>query len=107
MEITYGHGEFLSEQTKVAGRIILGEHKLFIRNGAEDLAATFIPLEKIERLKLKSSTITLTVRPAIMSKYQVTLSADANNIKELAHELVQRRGLKKRFMQKEWFDQTV
>ncbi|MCA9402716.1 MAG: hypothetical protein KC897_02950 [Candidatus Omnitrophica bacterium] len=104
MNVTYGQGAFVRDNLRLEGTIILSEHKILIVSGGEELSATFIPLEKIEKVRLSGARIQVDVRPAIMSRYRAAYEGDKKNITELTHEIVRRRGLKKRFLQNEWFE---
>lgn len=104
MKVTYGQGTFLQDQIRIPGTIILSDHKIYIKQGGEDLPQTFVPLEKIEHIKLAGNVLNIDVRPALMSRYRAAFEAEKKNITELTHEIVKRRGLKKRFLRNEWYE---
>ncbi|MBZ0165228.1 MAG: hypothetical protein K8I00_00375 [Candidatus Omnitrophica bacterium] len=104
MNVTYGQGAFLQDRMKIPGTIILSDHKIYIKQDGEDLPQTFVPLEKIERIQLSGHVLSIDVRPAIMSRYRAAFEAEKRNITELTHEIVKRRGLKKRFLRNEWVE---
>ncbi len=104
MQVTYGSGTYAGNNQQFSGTIILGEHKVFLKNQLEELAPTFVPLEKIERVRLKGNQMILTVRPAIMSRFDAVFQGDPRSIRELTLEIVNRRGLKKKWLVQEWFE---
>lgn len=104
MNVTYGRGAYLREGVRLEGTIILSEHKILLVDGGEELTPTFIPLEKIEQVSLTGRQMKLDVRPAIMSRYRAAYEGEKKNISELTHEIVRRRGLKKRFLRNEWYE---
>lgn len=98
MDITYGTGQYLDGKTKYEGQIILGEHKLFLRSAAgDDIPQTFIPLEKVSRIKKSRDGVELDFRISILERFSVLFKGDKNNLLELAQEIAARRGLRKRF----------
>ena len=104
MNVTYGPGAYLRDGVKLEGTVILSEHKILLVSNGEELTPSFIPLEKIEKIKLVGRQVQIDVRPAIMSRYRAVYEGDKKNIFELAHEIVRRRGLKKKFLQNEWYE---
>ena len=104
MDITYGSGEYITSHQRLKGEIILSDHKLFLRNAGEDLTATYVPLEKIIRLRRQGAFVKLDVRPSLTMIYEAAFSGERRRIQMLVDELVQRRQLKKRFLRNEWFD---
>jgi len=104
MEITYGDGFFIEGSTKIEGRIILSEHKLYLKSPTGDLTRTYIPLEKIEWIKCASTAASMQVRPTISYRYVATIQGDRRLIKELVIEIVGRRGFRKKFLRNEWVE---
>lgn len=104
MNVTYGQGAFVRDHLRLEGTIILSEHKILIVSDGEELSATFIPLEKIEKIRLSGARMQVDVRPAIMSRFRAFYEGNKKNIVDLTHEIVRRRGLKKRFLQNEWYE---
>ncbi|MCD4780484.1 MAG: hypothetical protein K8S27_08060 [Candidatus Omnitrophica bacterium] len=102
---SYGQGIYQESEHSISGQIILGEHKLYLRDQNGDLASTYIPLEKINRLKLNKDELILYVSPMISHQYVVHLKGARKSIEELTRDLVGRRGLKKKFWIKEWFEE--
>ncbi|MCA9409353.1 MAG: hypothetical protein H6755_04965 [Candidatus Omnitrophica bacterium] len=107
MEITYGQGTYQEKNKKFTGQIILSDHKVFIKTPQEDLPQTFIPLEKIERLKQSSNSVDIQVRLTIMIMYTATITGQKKNISDLVKDIVKRRGLKKKFFKNEWIEEKI
>ncbi|MCA9405824.1 MAG: hypothetical protein KC684_04760 [Candidatus Omnitrophica bacterium] len=106
MEIVYGQGEYQEGSKHFSGRIVLSEHKLFLKDEqGQDLPQTYIPLEKIEKIKQKANVCEVYVRPAITVRYQAVLKGEKSFIDSLVKELVQRRRLKKQFLRREWIEE--
>ncbi len=113
MIFSYGNGEYLEGNIHVKGQIILGEHRLYLKGAQGDLTQTYIPLEKIERIKIKSRgarlrapamEIEVHVRPSLIVKYVVLLTGEKTHLSNLVKDIVKCRGFKKKFLKKEWFD---
>ena len=104
MEFSYGQGIYIEENKRIEGQIILSEHKLYLKSPEGDLAQTYIPLEKIERIKKTWEGLEVYARPSISFRYTVLLKGEKKYLKELVRDLVQRRGLKKQFLRNEWIE---
>ena len=104
MEFSYGQGVYIQGNRKLEGQIILGEHKLYLRNSAEDLALTYVPLEKIERIRKTKLGIEVHACLSISNRYVVLLRGEKKYLSDLVRDIAQRRGLKKRFLKKEWVE---
>ncbi|MCA9401432.1 MAG: hypothetical protein KC713_07380 [Candidatus Omnitrophica bacterium] len=104
MEFTYGQGGFQEGRKRFEGEIILSEHKLFIKNGADDITQTYIPLEKIERIKRSGNYADVFVRPSLAYRYVARIHGQKPKIAELVKDIVESRGLKKKFLIKEWVE---
>lgn len=104
MDVTYGHGIFLIEGQRYQGRIILSEHKLFLQQDGIEVAQSFIPLEKIEVLRKKQKMLELEIRLSPSRQFTAEIQGEGLAINQLAGELVNRRGLKKKFLKNEWFE---
>ena len=102
MEFSYGQGEYCEGEKRFAGTVILSEHKLFLKSANGDIPATYIPLEKIERLRRSKQGLEVYVRPSLYFRYAAFFKGEPKHIAELTIDLVKRRGLKKHFLKKEW-----
>ena len=104
MIFAYGAGAFFNGQTKIEGLITLGEHRVYLRTETEDLTSTYVPLEKIDYVRLQADQVHLHVKPTISSQFIATFSGEKSKIQELARDIVQRRGFKKKFLRNEWYE---
>jgi len=104
MEFSYGQGIYIEDNKRIEGQIILSEHKLFLKDKNGDLAKTYIPLEKIERLRKTRQGIELHVRPTLYFRFTALLKGEKKLISELAKDLINKRGLKKQFLKNEWIE---
>jgi hypothetical protein len=100
----YGHGQYIEDKKVFHGDIVLSEHKLYLISNGEDLTQTYIPLEKIQRIKKSSSALEIKFRTNVLSMYQVRLKAEKKDIDSLASEIIFRRRLKKRLLSNEWVE---
>jgi len=105
MEFSYGEGLFIEGEKKINGTIILSEHKLFLKGSEGDLTSTYLPLEKIEKIKKIDRGIQVHVRPSLAYRYVAVIKGKNNNISELINDIVKRRQLKKQFLRNEWKEQ--
>lgn len=104
MLVTYGQGEFRQGERVWQGRLMMSEHKLYLSGPAGDLTETYIPLEKIKRVRRAGGGMTVEVRPSLTTQYAVDVIAPKKLGKELLNDLVSRRQLRRRFLRQEWFD---
>ena len=104
MNIGYGHGTYIEGDKKVEGQIILDEHKIFLRSVGSDLVQTFVPLEKIEHLRLSSDGLEMEVRPSLTYRYRALIKGERDMLHEMAREIVVRRNFHKRIFKNEWFE---
>jgi len=104
MEFSYDTGIYIEGDKKIAGQIILSEHKLYLKNSKGELAQTYIPLEKIERICKVKGGLELNVRPSLAYRYTAYIKGKSKRMSELAEEIVKRRGLKKKFLKNEWVE---
>jgi len=104
MLFSYGQGTFIEGEKRFQGQIILGEHKLYLKDASGDLAQTYVPLEKIERIRKIKSGIEVHVRPSTYFRYMALLHGEKKHLSSLVRDIVQRRGLKKQFLKNEWVE---
>lgn len=104
MEFSYGQGTYIEGEKNIDGTIALGEHKLYLKGAQGDLAQTYIPLEKIEKLRKTKLGVEVYVRPSLYFRYMVLLKGEKKYLSELVRDLVKRRGLKKQFLKNEWIE---
>ncbi len=106
MLFSYGNGEYCERGKSFRGEIVLGEHKLYLRRDQDDLAQTYVPLEKIERIRMTWSGLEVQVRPSVAASYAAVIKGSRARINDLARDLARERKLVKRFLKKEWVDET-
>lgn len=106
MEFSYGKGWFVEGTKRIDGIIILSEHRLFLKGPEGDIAATYVPLEKIEKILRKNGDLQVHVRPSLAYRYVVKFSGEKKHILDLTKDIVTRRQLKKRLLKNEWYEET-
>lgn len=104
MEFSYGQGNYIEGEKRLQGQIILGEHKLYLRNTDGDLAQSYIPLEKIERIRKTGSGVEVHVRQSTYFRYMALLNGEKKLLSDLVRDIAKRRGLKKQFLKNEWVE---
>lgn len=102
MDILYGEAQYTQGDIRCHGKIILSSYKLFLRGPEGDLAQTYIPLDKIIKLRRGRSHVVIDVRLSQVNRYRVVLKLEEVYIKDLIETLARRLGLKKRFLINEW-----
>ncbi len=102
MEILYGDGWYMEGNRRIAGKIILGKNKLFIRGEQGDLPQTFISTEHVVSLERKKDCLSIRIQLSLVNGYQAVIKWDAGTLRELTEELAKRAGLKKRFWSSVW-----
>jgi len=104
MEFTYGEGTYLEGDKKIDGKIILSEHKLYLKGKQGDFAQSYIPLEKIDGVRKTVKGVELYVRPSLSYRYTAMIQGNRKQLSDLVKDLVQMRGFKKKFLRNEWFE---
>jgi hypothetical protein len=108
MDVTYGRGCYINGRRIYDGRIILGGHKLFLRDEAgQDIVDSYLPLDKIIAVGRRKDTVVIHVKPTLYFQYTALIRGDLKKIRELARELARRRGLKKKWLKDEWKEEPV
>ena len=69
-----------------------------------DLAQTYVPLEKIERIRKARSGVEVYVRPSTYFRYMALFKGEKKHLIDLVRDIAQRRGLKKQFLRNEWVE---
>lgn len=104
MQFSYGEGEYLKDKERYTGRIVLSQHKVHVRDASGDVASSFVPLEKITAVRLSGNSVQLDVRPSLYFQYVACFRGEKKHMKELAGDIAQRRGMKKKFLKNEWIE---
>ena len=105
---SYGQGHFIQDDKQFEGEIILTEHKLYLRDeGHQEIAMTFVPLEKIDWVQLIGNQMTVHVKPNLYFQYVAIFQGQKKKMKELAVDLAKVRGFKKKLFQSYWYEGDV
>ena len=96
----YGEGVYLAEGKRYQGKIILDE-KLYIK-GEREYPETYVPLEKIEAVRIKGNRMEIKVTPSMITAYIAVIEGKNKELKRLIKDLVLRLGLRKKFLKAEW-----
>ena len=104
MDVTYGQAVFVEGSKRIKGRVILSEHKLFLKGPGGDFTETYIPLEKICLLRAAAGSLHIEAQLTIHLKVSSVLQGNKKSMLELAREIAARRGLKKKFLKNEWIE---
>lgn len=106
LAFTYGKGKYIHPEAQTEGEIILNEHKLYLKSDkGEELAQTFTPLDKIQRMTRSDNRLRFHIRLTVSFQYDVQFIGEKKRIKELAQDIAKSCGLKKAFWKDEWVGQ--
>ncbi|OPL10759.1 MAG: hypothetical protein AVO38_16275 [delta proteobacterium ML8_D] len=98
----YGRGVYLSKKLKYEGTVSF-DTKLYLKdNRGNEITATFIPVEKIELIKMHVNRLEIRVFPSIVSSFTAYIIMGRKPMKRLADDIANRVNLKKRFLFNEW-----
>ena len=106
MTFSYGPGEYKDGLFSARGEILVSAHKLYLRDNGADIPRTYVPLEKIIRLRLRWSCLEVDVVPNMMSRYTAIINGKRSVLKSVVRDLVSQRGLKRVFFRWEWYDEN-
>ncbi len=104
MCFSYGDAVYTRDQKSYKGEAVLTAHKLYLKNQNGEITATFVPLEKIVKVRFFWGKITISVRPSHFMEFQAQLKGKPKRILSLLRDLVKQRKLQKRFFGLEWHD---
>ncbi len=106
MSFSYGQGRYRRDHLVYHGEIVLGMHKLYLKNAQGEMADTFVPLEKIYRIRRRcfGKTLWISVRPSQFMQYDAEISGVPEHIRSLTRDLVDRRQLHQKGWRLEWID---
>ena len=107
MLITYGPGEYIEGSRRFKGRIMLSDHKLYLEGPDGDITATYIPLEKIVRVRRTMIGLAVRIRASMVKDSWALLKGPFRSLSDLTRDLVNKRNFKKRFLWPEWFDESA
>lgn len=102
---SYGKATFQREGHVYQGTAVLTPCKLYLKtDGGNDISATFVPLEKVYRIRAAWNTMELDVRPSNFMHFKARLKMSRKDMISLLKDLVNQRGLTKKFLGLEWHD---
>lgn len=102
---SYGQASFCRDGNAChQGQVILSAHKLYLKGDKGDIPDTFIPLEKIYRIRILLGTLTVYVRPSTFMQFTAQFKGSIRHMRLLKKDLVDRRQLRKRKFGLEFFD---
>ncbi len=105
MSFSYGYGRYEQGEMCFEGLIVLSQHRLFLRGENGDIPQTYVPLEKIYKVRrFWARGLALYVRPSQMTEYVVRITGERSLERDLVKDLIQRRGLKRKLLGREWID---
>jgi len=104
MDIVYGQGEFAEGPRRCSGKVIVSDHKIFLRNETGDISTTFLPLEKIRSVSLKGTTVFIRVVATVATRYEAAVKLEKQYAQDFIKDIVARRRLKKVFLKNMWID---
>jgi len=109
ISFAYGAGEYKRGQSAYQGQIVLSAHKLYLRDAEGDIADTFIPLEKIYRVRqgFGGGVARFDVRPSPFMQFEAVIKGDSQNIRALIRHVVSRRHLTRKGWRREWIDPEI
>ena len=78
MEIFFGDGEYIEGEKVFQGTIVLSEYKLFLKSSQGELPQTYIPLEKINRVRRSSKGVEIQFKTTALARYSVFCGVKRN-----------------------------
>lgn len=104
MCFSYGNAVYTREKKSYKGEVILKPHKLYLKDQQGEIAATFVPLEKVYKVTFFLGKMTVFVQPSNFLKFEAHIQGKISMIFSLVRDLAKQRGLRKRFFGLEWHD---
>lgn len=106
LSFSYGEGEYVRGAYHYEGQIVLSGHKLYLKNAHGEITDTFIPLEKIYKVKAGfwGRIVWFYVRPSQFMQFEAMIKGDPRQIRALIKDLVNHRQLRKKGWLREWVD---
>jgi len=105
ISFSYGYGRYEQGAVSFWGGIVLGQHKLFLKGESGEIPQTYIPLEKIYKVKrFWFGGLAVYVKPSQMTECVAKIFGERPLERDLLRDLVRRRGLKKKVWTFEWID---
>ena len=82
MQFSYSDGQFIEGDFSVSGQIILSENKLFLKDSYGDITRTYLPLDKIDRLKRQGASMWVSIKASMSFQYNVQIKGEKKSIIE-------------------------
>jgi len=101
---SYGQGTCLLQGRRYRGEIVLSRHKLYLRDNSGDIAKTFIPLEKVFKVRVFWGRMWVYARPSTFMQFVAVVCGRPGRIRALMRDLADHRQLQKRRFGLEWVD---
>ena len=101
----YGEGWYIEKEKVYKGKIVVDKNRLYLR-GAEDYVDTYVPLEKIDRIRKRKDGLEIHVRLSQARAYTVFMKGQKSGLFDLIESLVEMLNLKKRFFKSEWIGEV-
>lgn len=97
----YGKGYYKENHRRYAGVVCIDRSRLYIE-GEKNTAGTYVPLEKIVKVKVVAGGVEITARLAAANVLRVIISLPSRALRGLIKDIVGTLHLKKRFLRREW-----
>ncbi len=104
LTFAYGEMEYRRGRRIYHGQVILTGHKLYVKGHEGEIAETFIPLEKIYKIKIFWNVLRVYVRPSSVMEFHVKIIGPAQSLRSLVSDLVDHRQMQRRLFGLEWID---
>lgn len=101
---SYGEGVYARDGRQYKGQVVLTPHKLYLKDETGEIAPTFVPLEKIYKIKVFWGRMTIYARPSNFMHFNAQLKGSSKMIRSLMKDLVEHRQLQKKRFGLEWID---
>ena len=101
---SYGRGGYVRAGRLYKGEIVLSAHKLYLKDDHGEIASTFIPLEKIYKMRVVWGGLIIYARPSNFMQFQAKVTGSPQKIWTLACDLGRQRHLRKKFFGLLWDD---
>jgi hypothetical protein len=99
----FGKGCFIIQGQKYQGLVCL-DTKLYLKDRhGTPVIETYLPLEKIEFMKLHRRKLEIRIFPSIVDSFVVFILMDRSFLKKIVKAVSDRVGMRKKFMANIWY----
>ncbi|MFH1856594.1 MAG: hypothetical protein ABH836_05125 [Candidatus Omnitrophota bacterium] len=102
MEREYAEGFYIESSKKYEGVIAVDGSKLYLKTGQGNLTDTYLPLDKIQKIKKLRRGIEITVKLSAVNGYMAVIRSKKQPLAGLIKYLVNKLNMKKKFLKREW-----